>query len=213
MLVVCYRHARFPQGSYRFHFNDRPYYFVSCEGYTFRYEWTVAVTAPEGTLHEAFFDPVTDGSVVAADSTNGVLNPAEFTDANGTSATINRIAWEAGTGESGTVKLKLSPHNGIAGHTLHFIALDGSVPLSLKVADATVDGANDTLSWTVASQPWHERRQADAAHPLGPGLFDGCGGKARRQPGSREGLPEEGKLTLIRRSATMRLVSSGRRQR
>jgi hypothetical protein len=28
------------------------------------------------------------------------------------------------------------------------------VPLSLKVADATVDSANDTLSWSVASQPW-----------------------------------------------------------
>ena len=141
-------------GVYRFHFNDVWAAFVRCDGWTIRYEWTVTVTAPEGTLHEAFFDPVTDGSVVAADSTNGVLNPAEFTDANGTSATINRIAWEAGTGESGTVKLKLSPHNGVAGHTLHFIALDGSVPLSLKVADATADGANDTLSWTVASRPW-----------------------------------------------------------
>ena len=143
-----------PARAYRFHFNDRPYYFVSCEGYTFRYEWTVAVTAPEGTLHEAFFDPVTDGSTVAADSTNGVLKPAEFSDANGASATIQRIAWEAGTGDSGTVKLRLSPHTGVAGHTLHFIALDGSVSLSLNVADATVDAATDTLSWMVASQPW-----------------------------------------------------------
>ena len=39
---------------------------------------------------------------------------------------------------------------------MDFIALDGSVPLSLKVADATVDSANDTLSWTVASQPWND---------------------------------------------------------
>ena len=122
--------------------------------YALGHEWTVTVTAPEGTLHEAFFDPVTVGTAVTADSANGVLKPASFTDANGASATIQRIAWEAGTGESGTVKLKLSPHNGIAGHTLHFIALDGSVPLSLKVADATVDSANDTLSWTVSSQPW-----------------------------------------------------------
>ena len=98
-------------------------------GTRIRYEWTVTVTAPEGTLHEAFFDPVTVGTAVAADSANGVLKPAGFTDANGASATIQRIAWEAGTGESGTVKLKLSPHDGIAGHTLHFIALDGSVPL------------------------------------------------------------------------------------
>ena len=143
-----------PARAYRFHFNDRPYYFVSCEGYTFRYEWTVAVTAPEGTLHEAFFDPVTVDTAALADSTNGVLKPTEFTDTNGASATIDRVAWEAGTGDSGTVQLKLSPHNGIAGHTLHFIALDGSVPLSLKVDAATVDAPNDTLSWTVASQPW-----------------------------------------------------------
>ena len=145
-----------PVGVYRFHFNDVWAAFVRCDGWTIRYEWTVTVTAPEDTLHEAFFDPVAVGTAVAADSANGVMKPAGFTDANGASATIHRIAWEAGTEESGTVKLKLSPHNGIAGHTLHFIALDGSVPLSLKVADATVDSGNDTLSWTVASQPWDD---------------------------------------------------------
>ena len=142
-----------PAGEYEIERKEVCPRYLPCD-YVLSHEWTVTVTAPEGTLHEAFFDPVTVGTAVAADSVNGVLKPASFTDANGTSATINRIAWEAGTGESGTVKLKLSPHDGIAGHTLHFIALDGSVPLSLKIADATVDSANDTLSWTVASQPW-----------------------------------------------------------
>ena len=127
------------EGEYRFYFNHRGPFYSLCDGWTIRYEWTVTVTAPEGTLHEAFFDPVTVGAAVLADSANGVLKPSDFTDANDASATIQRIAWEAGTGGSGTVKLKLSPHDGIAGHTLHFIALDGSVPLSLKVADATVD--------------------------------------------------------------------------
>ena len=145
-----------PGREYRFHFNYRGPFYSLCDGYTFRYEWSVTVTAPEGTLHEALFDPVTVGTAVLADSANGVLKPTSFTDANGASATIQRVAWEAGTGESGTVKLKLSPHNGIADHTLHFIALDGSVPLSVRVADATVDSANDTLSWTVASQPWDD---------------------------------------------------------
>ena len=143
-----------PAGVYRFHFNDVWAAFVPCDGYTIRYEWTVTVTAPEDTLHEAFFDPVTVGTAALADSTNGVLKPAEFTDTNGASATIDRVAWEAGTGDSGTVELKLSPHNGIAGHIVEFIALDGTVSLSLNVADATVDPANDTLSWMVASQPW-----------------------------------------------------------
>ena len=148
------RRRPLPAGVYRFYYNNREVHYVLCDGWTIRYEWTVTVTAPEGTLHEAFFDPVTVGTTVAADSANGVLKPAEFPDANGESAVIDRIAWEAGTGESGTVQLKLSPHNGIAGHTVDFIALDGSVPLSLKVADATVDSANDTLNWAVASQPW-----------------------------------------------------------
>ena len=148
-----------PEGVYRSHLNHRDVHFVPCDGYTTRYEWTVTVNAPDGTLHEAFFDPVTDGTAVAADSTSGVLKPATFTDANGASSIIQRIAWEPSTGESGTVKMKLSPHNGIADHIVDFIALDGSVPLSLKIADATVDAANHTLSWTAPSQPWQSGDQ------------------------------------------------------
>ena len=138
-------------GQYKFYLNHRGPFYSLCDGWTIRYDWTITVTAPEGTLHEAFFDPVTDGTTVAADDTNGVLKPATFTDTDGTSATIERIAWEPGT-----VKLELDPHTGIAGHILDFFALDGSVPLSLNVADATADAANDTLSWAVASQPWED---------------------------------------------------------
>ena len=143
-----------PGMEYDFHFNHRGPYFSRCDGNTTRYEWTVTVTAPDGTLHEAFFDPVTDGSAVAADGANGVLKPASFADSNGATSTVQRIAWEPGTGASGTVKLKLSPHTGIAGHAVDFIALDGSVSLSLNVADAAVDLASNTLSWPVVSQPW-----------------------------------------------------------
>ena len=143
-----------PAGAYTFHFNDIWAIFVLCDGYTIRYEWTVTVNAPEGTLHEAFFDPVTVGSAVAADGANGVLKPALFAGANGATTTIERIAWEPGSGATGTVKVALSPHTGISGHAVDFIALDGSVSLSLNVADATVDAANNTLSWPVVSQPW-----------------------------------------------------------
>ena len=114
-------------------------------------EWTITVEAPEGTLHEAFFDPVTDGTAVAADDTNGVLKPASFTGTDDATATIERIEWE-----SGTVKLEVSPHTGLSGHVLDFIELDGSVSLSLHTDAATVDAANDTLSWSVASQPWDD---------------------------------------------------------
>ena len=138
-----------PEGVYSFHFNNVWAIFTLCDGYTIRYEWTVTVIAPESVLHEAFFDPVTVGSALAVDSANGVLKPATFTDTNGASATIERIAWE-----TGTVSIELSPHTGVAGHAVDFIALDASVSLSLDVADATVDAASDTLSWPEASRPW-----------------------------------------------------------
>ena len=124
--------------------------YLPCD-YVLNNEWTITVEAPEGTLHEAFFDPVTDGATVAADDTNGVLKPAAFTDADGASATIERIEWE-----SGTVKLKVSPHTGLSGHVVDFIELDGTASLSLYADHATVDAANDTLSWSVASQPWDD---------------------------------------------------------
>ena len=111
----------------------------------------VTVTAPDGTLHEAFFDPVTDGSAVAADSSNGQLEPAGFTDANEASATLQRIEWAVDT-----IKVKVSPHTGLAGHRLDFIELDGAVSLSLFVDEATIDAANMTLSWSVTPQPWHD---------------------------------------------------------
>ena len=137
-----------PAGEYSFNLKEPWRYHVICE-FVISNEWTVTAIAPEATLHEAFFDPVTVGSAVAADGANGVLKPATFAGANGAPATIERIAWEAGT-----VSIELSPHTGIAGHAVDFIALDGSVSLSLDVADATVDAANNTLSWPVASRPW-----------------------------------------------------------
>ena len=143
-----------PAGTYEFHFNHRGPYYGRCEGYAFRYEWTVTVNAPEGTLHEALFDPVAVGTAVAADSENGTLKPALFAGANGATTTIERIAWEPGSGATGTVKVALSPHTGVASHAVDFISLDGSVSLSLNVADAAVDLASNTLSWPVVSQPW-----------------------------------------------------------
>ena len=146
-----------PAGEYRFDLKEAWPRYAICN-FVISNEWTVTAVAPEGVLHEALFDPVTDGSAVAADNSNGVLKPASFTDAGATS-TIERIEWEAGTGESGTVKLKLSPHNALAGRVVDFIELDSTVSLSLIVDDATVDAANHTLTWTVASQPWEDGDQ------------------------------------------------------
>ena len=88
----------------------------------------VTVTAPAGTLAESFFDPVADGAAVTS------------------TTTVGTIGWE-----SGEVEATLTQD--VTGHILDFIALDGTVSLSLAVADAAEDAG--TLSWTVASQPWN----------------------------------------------------------
>ena len=164
-----------PVGAYQYNRYTQGYQFISCNFipyYSNRIR-NVVVTAPAGTLHEAFFDPVTatqaqsGQATVAADSSNGVLKPASFTDGNGASATLQSISYEApstGSGQSGTgsqsgtgtVKLKLTPHTSLANHVLDFIALDGTVSLSLDADEATVDAANNTLSWPVSSQPWKD---------------------------------------------------------
>ena len=50
--------------------------------------------------------------------------------------------------------LSLDPYASLDGYTLDFIALDGSVSLSLRVEDATIDSVTGTYSWPVADQPW-----------------------------------------------------------
>ena len=84
---------------------------------------------------------------------NGQLEPATFTGANGSSATLEAISWEAGASDSGTVTIEVDPDGALAGHILDFIELDGTVSLSLDVFDASVDTATNTLSWSVTTQP------------------------------------------------------------
>ncbi len=47
-------------------------------------------------------------------------------------------------------------HDGLAGHVLDFIGLDGRVTLSVEVDGASVDAARNTLRWSVGSQPWED---------------------------------------------------------
>ena len=108
---------------------------------------------PEGTLHEAFFDPVTVGTAVKADGSNGVLKPTSFTVGN-TSTELTSLEWS-----SNQVVLTLGTHVSLSGQVLDFIALDGSVALSLLTDSATVDSTEGTYSWPMTSQPWENGDQ------------------------------------------------------
>ena len=74
------------EGTYRFTSRTQPYRLIPCDympDYTYGLHWTVTVTAPEDTLHEAFFDPATTTAGVGylattSATTTGVLQPAAF---------------------------------------------------------------------------------------------------------------------------------------
>ena len=158
-----------PAGEYKFN----PYYindgYILCEAMPEEhkefYDVFVTATAPTGTAHEAFFDPVAIGTAVGADGTNGVLKPTAFS-VGGVSTGLQTLKWE-----SGTLTLGLSSAASLSGHALDFIALDGSVALSLDGGAATVSGG--TLTWSVADQPWQAgdllmlRIRTGAATPVG----------------------------------------------
>ena len=140
-----------PAGMYQVEIHGQFPDYVPCNYVPDTYDpLIVTVTAPAGTAHEAFFDPVTIGSAVGADGTNGALKPTAFT-ANGTATALQSLKWE-----SGTVMLTLNPNASLSGLALDFIALNGSVSLTLLASDAKVDSAAGTLRWSMATQPWRE---------------------------------------------------------
>ena len=141
-------------GAYRVFYNsqhhtDFPCNFVPDDAYT---DWTVNVAAPEGTLHEAFFDPIAEGTALVADDFRGALKPTEFS-SSGATTTIRRIGWDA---NRAWMELSTSTTS-LTGHHIDFIELDGSVGLTLDFDDATAiatdDGAH-ILIWGVCDQPW-----------------------------------------------------------
>ena len=124
-----------------------------------RLQWTVTVTAPPRTFHEAFFDPATTTTGVgfsadpavgvgfSVDPTVGVLEPTRL--AATTSREIEGLEWA-----DGEVRLTLSPFGALAHRQFEFLNLDADVILTLPTHIAVKDRAARTLTWDVPSQPW-----------------------------------------------------------
>ena len=146
-----------PEGEYEVFVNNQPSGWAPCgynpEASNNRHETTIIATAPDGVVHEAFFDPVDmTGGAAGADASNGVLDPTDFT-FGGASVSLNSIRWQ-----SQAVEMRLSPHTRLANHHADFIAKDGSVALRLDFDDAseTGSGASRALRWKVCAQPWRD---------------------------------------------------------
>ena len=143
-----------PEGLYKVEFNYQMPYQIPCKyRHAAMYKDEVTAVASAGTLHEAFFDPVTVGTAVKADGSNGVLKPMSFT-VGGTATELTSLEWS-----NNQVVLTLGTHVSLSGYVLEFIALDGSVSLSLFTDSATVDSTAGTYSWPMTSQPWADGDQ------------------------------------------------------
>ena len=154
-----------PAGEYRLHQHlqlevDFPCRNMPMDSYT---DITLQISAPPGTVHEAFFDPAALGSgVVGRDAAQGVLAPAavgvaggaaasgEASGASTTSATLRRLTWDAGQ-----LRLDVAGTT-LAGQQLELIRLDGTVGLTLRgdAATRTATAGGHELRWPVCTQPW-----------------------------------------------------------
>ncbi len=138
-----------PAGKYKFDLKEVWSPFFPCN-YAISLGWTVTVTAPDGTTHEAFFDPQTigsgDGYISSGNLSTGDLSPAAFT----TGDTTTSITSFYGTGDA--VTMTLSPYVDLTTHIFDFITGDGTTMLSLT--GATGDSAAGALTWGVSKKPW-----------------------------------------------------------
>ena len=142
-----------PAGTYSFKFKYYPHDRWACE-FDFPENFVyvdVTVTAPAGTVHEAFFDPATTtagvGYVAGSATTTGVLKPTVFS-VHGRAVTTTGLEWR-----NGQVVLTLEP---FATLRQGFIIIEpnGSLGVVLSGAEATTDRAAGTMSWVVAERPW-----------------------------------------------------------
>ena len=147
-----------PTGEYTIYYNYQKPWEIPCDYYHDELRdtgaWIYNVEAPEGVLHEAFFDPEEgDSGGSGADDSRGVITPASFSNDSGNTIVIERVEWKNG---KATVEFSSSALR--SGHHVDFIALDGSVALRLRIVDASqsTDGDNTTLTWVVCTQPWAE---------------------------------------------------------
>ena len=144
-----------PAGDYKFYLFAMEPEVLVCDGLPdeerTRLEHFVTVTAPAGTLHESFFDPVVlSGGGVGATGSSGVIDPDEFT-VSSDDYEIESLIWR-----SNSVVLMLDDHVSLSGYSLDFIELDGSIDTTLDFADGLVNEAVGMWSWSVDSQPWED---------------------------------------------------------
>lgn len=120
-------------------------------------EFFIQVVAPDDTIHEAFFDPVSLESGVGATASEGIIVPSVLANGGREEIKIDRVSWN-----DSKVEIVLSDEAELDGHHIDFIALDGSTLLRLDFDEASQTEVSDdakSLNWGVCEQPWKDGDQ------------------------------------------------------
>ncbi len=160
--VVSKINRPLPRGTYELYNNAQHWLFLPCDYVPKPYlRWYVHVTAPRGTLHEAFFDPVvnTSTSAVGADGSLGALKPTDFrvTGYSGfrrvtSTTTVKGLYWE-----NNKIRMEFAgsaPRTELSGSFMDVIGLDGKVSLTLDFNKSALSSDGKSLSWDAGKQPW-----------------------------------------------------------
>ncbi len=128
-----------PAGNYKFFYNPFPFGSAICDALTKeekeRAEYFLTVTAPMGTVHEAFFDPASTSLGLGFQGSQGSLSPASFTYGRSTVA-ITRITWSS----IGFLTMILSPSVSLSGKHVEFIKTDGTLAAKLSIDRGDLSG-------------------------------------------------------------------------
>ena len=138
-----------PAGEYRFRSNVRLPVWVACDYNPYgdgEHNWIVTAAPPEGTLHEAFFDPA--ALTAPSDGVGVRYSPrTSFTLSDKTSVTLDYLYYAPGI-----VKMGTTPHDALSGYEMDIIELDGKVSSTFAFG-----GSGSTSSpheWATCVQPW-----------------------------------------------------------
>ena len=138
-------------GEYGFALNYRPQAVALCHTHpglgTTRIHVSFEVISPERAVQEAFFDPARSGGAIGAVRGEGIVESPRIV-VRGAPTPIHALNWKGGV-----VTLE-GPWPSRSDHRIDVIELDGSVSLTLYVAEAGRPEWN-RLTWPVPNQPWH----------------------------------------------------------
>ncbi len=142
-----------PAGVYRVKYNSQAYVRFPCNFFPedAYIDMTVRVSAPQGTVYEAFFDAVELDDGVGADGSAGVLQAGSV---RLVTMDVVRLMWDEAAGE---VRMQKTAGGWQTPEHLQVLGTDGTVKLALALAaaeTAATDEGGCELRWDVDDAPW-----------------------------------------------------------